>query len=293
MCDVPTSGTMFLIASRGADSTDLVEVQLPASGFLRRELFLGPVRIAESSDSARSTTPETPQSSLHAGDGHLAGTVLTATDGRPIIGAQVGINNGPQTRTNEHGEWSLTDAPVGTRMLEVRALGYYPDRRRVDVVTDAPPLRVALSTLESVLDTVKVTARRPDRGSNGFERRRRTGIGHFFNADEIARKQATVTSDILRNVAGIRMDFGRGAENHIRMRGALGDCEPTIFINGLPMTTVLGRAVVTLSADDLDTWVRPKDITALEIYTGDTVPIEYQQGQSGCGSILIWTKLRR
>src|SRR6185503_6955173 len=41
MCNVPSAGTVALIASKGADSTDLIELQVPAGGLLRRELFLG------------------------------------------------------------------------------------------------------------------------------------------------------------------------------------------------------------------------------------------------------------
>ena len=42
MCNVPRDGTMALMATRGADSTDLIEVKVPADGFLRRELYIGP-----------------------------------------------------------------------------------------------------------------------------------------------------------------------------------------------------------------------------------------------------------
>ena len=45
-------------------------------------------------------------------------------------------------------------------MLEVRALGYYPDRRQVNVVDNGPPVRVTLSTLRAVLDTVRIRATR-------------------------------------------------------------------------------------------------------------------------------------
>ena len=47
------------------------------------------------------------------------------------------------------------------------------------------------------------------------------------------------------------------------------------------------------SPDDLDTWMRPADVIGIEVYTGDTAPIEFQQALSGCGSVLIWTKLGR
>ena len=54
-----------------------------------------------------------------------------------------------------HEARTLAEAPTGTRMLEVHALGYYPERRRVDVVASSAPIEVKLSTLKAVLDTVK------------------------------------------------------------------------------------------------------------------------------------------
>jgi len=45
-----------------------------------------------------------------------------------------------------------------------------------------------------------------------------------------------------------------------------------------------------IGPDDVDTWVRPNEIAGIEVYTGDMVPIEFQRGLSGCGSIVIWTK---
>ena len=207
--------------------------------------------------------------------------------------AQISIAGGPQTRSNERGEWTLLNAPAGTRMLEIRALGYYPERRRVDVVADAAKVRVALSTLEAVLDTVKIRATL-SRDPSGFEARRRTGVGHFLTATDIERWQPVALSDIFRSVPGVRLETSpNGYDKRISIRGAFGQCDPAIYLNGQPLTSLAGYSVVTLTADDLDTWVRPHDVTGIEIYTGDTAPVQYQQGMSGCGSILIWTKLAR
>ncbi len=44
-----------------------------------------------------------------------------------------------------------------------------------------------------------------------------------------------------------------------------------------------------LTADDIDSWVRPQEIAAIEVYT-DVVPPQFQQILLGCGAIAIWTK---
>jgi len=257
MCDAPRAGGMMIIASRDADSTDLIEVNVPAEGFLRREMYLG-----------RSRTVVT-------------GTVVTAAEGRPLAGAQVRITESSQTRTNERGEWTLGDAPVGTRMLEVLAVGYYPERRAVDVVTGAASIRVALSTMKAVLDTVHVTAARLyDRDRSAFEARRRSGMGRYLTAADIARRHPIVTSDLFRMVPGLRLEGG--VPPRVRMRGPFGDCSPAFYLDGAYLSTLL-------SADDIDVWVNPSEIVGIEVYTSGTVPAQYQTGLTGCGSIVVWT----
>ena len=299
ICNVPRPGTMALTASRGADSTGRIEVSVPAEGFLRRELYLGSAQPVVTGDAApgADTVVLPGRLLVRAGDGRLSGTVIASAERGPLAGAQVSIPGGPQTHANERGEWTLLGVPVGTRMLDVRAVGYYPERRRVDVVTGAPSIRVALSTVKAVLDTMKVTANRSmGRGDNGFQDRRRSGVGLYLTPEDIARRQPLVTSDIFRSVPGVRLVSPRGTfGERILMRGAsVADaCSPTIYLNGQPM--------YDLSADEIDTWVRPKEIAGIEIYAGPGVPAEYQQGLSGglmsrgelrepCGSILIWTR---
>lgn len=292
MCGVPSAGTMLLMASRGADSTDRIELQVPAEGFVRRELYLGPARTVGGGDTAGRADSLAPSvRRLRLGDGRLSGMVVTAVGGQPLGGAQVGITDGPQTRANERGEWTLLDAPVGTRMLEIRAVGYYPERRRVDVVAGAAPVRVALSTLKAVLDTVKVTAALFDRNRDGFQQRSRTGLGRFLTPEDIARRQLMVVSDLFGMMPGVHLQSD-GLDKRILMRGAFGPCEPGIYINGQLMTNRRAddSSAVTLTADDIDTWVRPNNVAGIEIYSESSAPGQFQQGLSGCGSIVIWTK---
>ena len=295
MCNVPSAGTIALIASRGADSTDLIEVRVPPGGFLRHELYLGSARSSLTEGAMRTDTHR-----ARTGNGILSGTIVTVAGGLPVAGAHVSITDGSETDANERGEWTLADAPAGTRMIDIRALGYYPVRRRVDVVSGAAPVLVALSTLKAVLDTVRVTASRLVGDDGGFQERRRSGLGRYLTPDDIMRRQPSVVSDLFGMMPGLHMEYDTRALNkRIVMRGAFGACDPSIYINGMSMTdatadsTRSGIATVTITADDLDTWMRPNDVTGIEVYSGDNVPPQYQQAMRGCGSILIWTKLRR
>lgn len=283
MCNVPGNGTIAMQVSRGADSTDLVEVKIPSDGFLRRDLFLGTARVA-AAGTRPGDTAAIPARVLRYGDGRLSGRVITEEGHKPIGGAHVGITNGPQTQANDRGEWTLIDAPTGTRMLEVRSLGFYPEIRRVDVVAGAEPMTVSMSTLRHVLDTVRISATRLgfNRDSEGFARRSRTGMGRYITKEQISRRLTIVTSDIFRMVPGVRVLEDGPYGRRILMRGPFDYCEPALFLDGHEVT------VFTMS--DLDGFINPKDIKGVEIYTGATAPPQFQPGMSGCGSIVLWTR---
>jgi hypothetical protein len=169
-------------------------------------------------------------------------------------------------------------------MLEVRAVGYYPERRAVDVVAGAAPIRIALSTMKAVLDTVRVTARLNDRLATGFAERRRIGVGRFLGPDDVARRRPIVTSDLFRAVAGLHLERDPLGETQVTMRDPFaGRCFPAVYLDGHYM----GGALI---ADDIDSWVRPSEIAGIEIYVAGTVPPQYSPALGGCGSIVIWTK---
>lgn len=288
ICHVPSPGSMTLMATRGADSTATIQVEVSRSGFLRRELYLGAARVVATAPPPRDSTLKDSTAlqvrRVHVGDGRLSGTVRATSDGRPLAGAQISILDGPHTRSNARGEWTLTDAPPGTRLLEVRAVGYYPERRTVDIVESVAPLRIALATFKSVLDTMKISATRTvDLNLVGFQERRRSSVGRFLTPRDIAVRQPFVTSEIFRSVPGLFLDRTMDAEEKVMMRGLFEDrCEPAIYINGQWMNG--------LTSGDLDGFIRPNDIAGIEVYMAGQVPAQFQPGLGGCGSLVFWTK---
>lgn len=284
MCNIPSGGTLGLTASRGADSTDLIEVPLSSDGFVRRDLYLGTARSVVAADTTVRPGLAGEPRRLLVGDVRLTGVVVAGVGGQPIAGAQVGIVGGSQTRTNQRGEWAVGDAPAGTRMLEVRAVGYYPERRPVNAVLGAPPVRVALSTLRAVLDTVKIVAAQVrGRDIRGFLDRSRSGMGRYLTEEDISRRGALVASDLFRAVPGLRVERSPLGDTQITMRSNFGDdCVPSFFLDGQHMRN--------LSADDINGFVEPKEIAGVEVYAGTEQPPQFSDGLSGCGSIVIWTK---
>lgn len=288
LCDVPRPGTIALVAVRGADSTGVVEVAVSSEAFARRDLYLGAARTVTFVDTAQATdSVSSPRRTVRAGTGRLDGTVTVATSGEPLPGAIVQLMDGPGTRADEQGRWTLTSVPLGTRTLEVRAVGYYPDRRAVNVIAGAAPVRVALSTLRAMLDTVRVEASAwTDRFQSGFEERRRTGAGRYLGPEDVARRAPINASDVFRTVAGVKTQGDGRADMAITLRGAFGECSPALFINGRHVPPMSPQR---LSSADIDGWVRPAEIAGIEVYP-DVAPPQFQQIMSGCGSIVIWTR---
>ena len=290
LCGLPRAGSIVIAASRGADSTDRVEVDLPADRFLRRDLYLGPARIVQSEDttiigdsSIRSTRI------TRLGDGRLTGRVVTSLGDRALAGAQVGLVGGPQTRANDRGEWTLDNAAPGTRSLEIRAVGYYPDRRSVDVVANVEPIHVSMRTMKSVLDTVRIVeARLSNKNFAEFERRQRSGAGNYITMADIERRNPFTISDIFKFTPGVRVQSIRGAPR-VYVRGLVSNwCAPEVFVDGLDVGPIDGG--------ELDTFVNPNEIAGVEIYSGTTVPFQFismrGSGRDRCGAIVIWTKMR-
>jgi hypothetical protein len=292
LCGVPGNGSVAVTAVSGSDTTGTIELQLSAEGFIRHELFIGELRTAVRDDTSRlaqerKTTGA--RRSIRVGSGRLIGRIVSAQGDVPIANAQVSLTAGPATQANELGEFVLTNAPLGSQMLEVRALGYYPDRRPISVVADAPSVIIKLSTLKAVLDTVKILATPlatgPDDG--GFARRRRMGNGRFITPADMDRFPVINTTDVFQRVPRMRTDKPK-----ILMRGAFpsaqgqlsGDtwCEVSIFING--------HNVSFMSQEDINDAVYPHEVKGIEIYSEGTVPPQFQVGLRGCGSVVIWTR---
>jgi hypothetical protein len=291
LCGLPRGGTIVLSAHRSADSTGRIELDVPANGFRRRELYLGPVRTVVERDTTAIIDSLPLRRVRRFGDGRLRGLVLSALGNRPLPGAQVGIADGPQTRANERGEWTLVDVPFGTQSLEVRALGHYPERVPVDVVPEAEPIQTAMRTMKAVLDTVRVVEARMNNPKFAeFEQRRRSGAGRYITLADIERLRPFTTSDIFKMMPGVRFERV-GAGGIVMVRGVFAPwCVPSVFIDGMNMGQIPG--------DEIDALANPDEIAGIEVYSGTNVPAQFRGGLAmspggdACGAIVVWTRMR-
>ncbi|MGH7637955.1 MAG: carboxypeptidase regulatory-like domain-containing protein [Gemmatimonadaceae bacterium] len=282
LCGVPSSGLITLTANRGGDSSGVVEVQIPPTGFLRRAMYIASAPIVGGAAVGLQGNAGNAPRPQRRGHVRLEGTVRRLATGEPIAGAQVSIAEGPMTLTDEQGRWMLSNAPPGTRMLEVRAVGLYPERVPVDVVTGAAPVAVAMKTFQAVLETINVRAGRLV-DHRTFEGRRRIGGGRFIQGSEIERFRVENLSEILRMQPGVRLERDSLGAPQLYLRGVDGiDCLPDLYIDGIH--------VFMTTAGDLDQFVRPGRVRGIEIYAASTAPPQFMRAHGGCGSIVIWTK---
>jgi len=268
-CGVPRDDDVMLTAIREGDTTGSISVHVSAAGFAIRQLYVGATA-----------------------QGKLSGTVVDGSSRRPVTGAQVSIaGSSISETTNDQGAFRISGAPGGTQTVIVRAVGFSPERRSVEVMADRPVIvDVQLTSLRHMLDTIRVTAKRLYASDvSGFEHRRTTGFGHFFDSADVERLHPFETTRILQAINGIRL-AGTGANLRILM-GNVNLCEPTVFVNGIGLTDFSGA--------DLNSLVAPEDITGMEVYTSaGSAPPQYRgiaslRGGRGCGTILIWTKWGR
>ena len=211
---------------------------------------------------------------------------VTDSAGVGLPGAEITLLHfdRPPVVTGDSGEFRIADIPSGTRVFNVRRLGFEPasftavlkpgkvQRARFLLTESAhnlPPVAVA--------DTVQKS-----HWLDQFDRRRTSLRGTFITRAEIERKGARMGTDIVRSIPGIRLAPMRGgAGNQVIMTRGSGarTCIPTMFLHGMPYSGVLDDFIA-------------EDIEALEVYVGvSEIPPEFDKNGKGiCGVIVVWTR---
>jgi hypothetical protein len=173
-------------------------------------------------------------------------------------------------------------------MLLVRRLGWEPQEVPVEL-SAAHPQRVALQLKKFVpmMDPVVVTARAEKAlESVGFASRQRSGMGHYLTAAEIARRNPTQLSDVLRTVPGLTVRQNGFQSEIVSTHGGSLTNQGCVnyFVDGLPFQAISG---------DANDFVNPREVAGIEVYEASMVPAQFMSnnGQS-CTTIVIWTKQR-
>lgn len=257
LCGVAPDGEAFITASRDADHTSEVLLRIPAHGLVRRDLFIG-------------------------GTTTLRGRVIT--DDGPARGAEVRSSGRDRPAiTDSIGRFVIAMTPAGTQTVEARMLGYFPDRRVMELSADGETtVEFRLTKLKTLMDTIQVVAQRiyASRLTGFRERRAQGGGGTFLDETVIKASRAKDLYGVLERVPGIRVSDWRGGKR-VTMRDAQDDCVPALYLD----RARVGSEVL----NDLGKMLPLVEVAAIEVYRGANVPAEFP-GFTGCGVVVIWTR---
>lgn len=288
ICGLPEHLEGKVQVLRGALTSGDVTVSLASELLGLRSMTIaapGAVVVAStppSSDSTAATPPA--RDPVVVGSARLTGRVVNK-GGVPIVGARVIVEGTPHaTTTRDGGRFDLDSLPPGTQSVAVRMLGYSPAEAAVELSSRVPgTVTVTMEDYVPTLETVRVSAQRERALMDiGFARRQRAGMGYYLEGDQINRESLKF-SDILRNVPGLRITFSGNGQQMIESTRGPYACV-AIWIDGTQWQQ--------MEPGDVDGFVRPQEVEAVEVYGPSTTPIEYQGRSGNCTTILTWTARR-
>lgn len=218
--------------------------------------------------------------------GTLVGRVLDEA-GVPVANVEVAIAKIERTtRTDSAGNFMLTSVPPGQYDLAFRRVSYTPLIFMIDVTAgDTTEAEVKMTAAPQPLSAVRVEEQ-PERRRDldGFENRRRLGVGHFITREEIEKRDPHLLSDIVRTIPGtmfVPAGLGRSVLRFTRAQ-KMRDCPPQYYVDGVLLTGY--------NLDDMPV----NDVEAIELYSGlSGLPAQFAKLRStiNCGTVVIWTRI--
>lgn len=238
------------------------------------------MQLPPSSDTSRRNVPTT----TVLGSARLTGRVVNKA-GLPLNNARVQLDGTTRVAaTRQTGEFILDSLPAGTQNVTVRLLGYAPVEQAVDLVSrQSRAVTLMLTEFVPVLGAIRVSAQRERALDDvGFARRKRTGQGYYLDEKAINHNSMNF-SDALRGVPGLRVVPSNGRNVIVSQRNP----------NGCVQVWIDGTMWQQMEAGDIDDFLKPHELAAIEVYSGTSAPVEFQgPGGGSCTSIVAWTYRR-
>ncbi|MBI1809887.1 MAG: carboxypeptidase regulatory-like domain-containing protein [Gemmatimonadetes bacterium] len=145
---------------------------------------------------------------------------------------------------------------------------------------------------------------------DGFEIRRKQGLGVFLTPDVIAKWQDLTLAELLGSSLGVHVEYGVRGKPIVFLRGNKeARCLPTYVIDGARYESSrpgpamrgnkgpgglapAGSGESPADFDDVATMAPPWTIKGIEIYSSSgVIPAQYDYTSStGCGTVVIWTR---
>jgi hypothetical protein len=261
ICGVPRETGARIRAVTDSATSGLIDMASGNTRVQRRDLTLGAV-----GDSGATRV------------GVVSGLVAD-TAGKPVADARVIADGAGEVRTAANGRFVVHGVPVGTRQIEVLAIGMSP----IVTVVDVSPTDTAtiLATLRKIttLDVVRVTASpQVRRLVRDLEERRATGFGYVKDSTEIANHGSLFS--VLFEFPNVRVDRKNVAGDFV------------VTMPGTGASRCLANVIIDGQKSDFDqlNYLRPGDIAAVEVYPRRMqLPMQFMRFDD-CGAIVVWTK---
>jgi hypothetical protein len=209
--------------------------------------------------------------------GAINGIVLTAANRSGIAGARVTLVGTPfVVNTNARGEFSFNGLTPGKYIIQASAIGF----ARLSSPIEVKPLETLEVEFEADPESFRLpdleVAEKPNLPAD-FLRRSQEGGGRYFHRAEIEKRDPRTVGDLLRGVAGMRIDC-RGAVCRAVFARSPRNCQPAYYMDGIPVDATV-------------VWLQPpRDLDGVEVYSGPAeMPPELNR-YSNCGAIVLWTR---
>jgi hypothetical protein len=279
VCGIPADGPVSVGTESRAFHKVEVEMTFPDAGVARRDF-----RLASSKD-------------IHG----LASITLRVVDdsGAPIPAGRAQIPQLDRDVVIENGKASLTDVPVGSWSVLVRAFGFQP----LVIVADAAPnetsVVVRMERLAIMLDTMNITSNIPrgDRETlTAIEQRMLVAAGTLIRSDNPYLLSATEPSQAIVAARGFtykgpNVVEGRPYPSHWRMMTCASVAgSDTRIDSGKSVAVYVDGTRFPAGLEAVNNSLRPNQILAIEAYSDvESAPFLWRTNDA-CAVVAFWTK---
>ncbi|MEO6878329.1 MAG: carboxypeptidase regulatory-like domain-containing protein, partial [Gemmatimonadaceae bacterium] len=218
------------------------------------------------------------------GNARVTGKIVDKT-GKPLSGARVVLQGGGTVAISKaNGDFTLDSLPAGTQALEVRKLGYASADEPVELSSITPAhTTITLGDFIPTLAVMRTEAAQDKALSDiGYLQRKKSSATGYFMDGTTINHDALSFSDVMRVAPGLRISpNGDGRTYSITDSRSGGGCV-NYFVDGFQWTSLV--------PGDIDDYVKPNELVAIEVYHGSGAPPQYTvAGQSSCATIVAWT----
>ena len=227
----------------------------------------------------------------------LQGRVVDGENRAGIMGATLEVVDEAgevlgQAETDSSGVFAVDLAAAGSYRLRVEHIAYRTLETEPIEVGRAEAVRVEVRMGRTVipLEPLVIEARRDMGRLAGFrERVEADPFGKFVTREDIEARPGSTPTDLMQGIPGVTLrPVGRVnnpfalVTNLIAMRGTVGFCEPSLYLDG----TRIHQA----SDAPIDDMLSSGMLEGIEVYTTvGSAPAEYQP-TNNCGVVLFWTR---